>query len=403
MKIEFLFCFLLVSLSAYSQTITISGKVVDLETREPITFASVGIKGKPIGTITNLQGEFDFHIPNEYRNDIFVISMLGYGTYEVPAWTLLDKPSLVIEMTKSTQVLHEVIISDSLKGGDILRIALTRVEENYPMAPFITDGFYRDIKKVGGTFVSLLEAAIKIYDEDYKAPRNKFKLRERVLLLEVRRSLGYSNKFTAYFDEGNLLEDLLLHNNVRYRQFPEEEIFFSSLQRERDSYYNNHEIFVVSHSSKEYRLKLFVDKTNYSIIHLEYENDQHSEIAKKRGMISRFVGLKRTIDFKEYNGRMYLNYLTVDSKINWYDSKTNELKFETELNQQLLINEIFPNTTERIGTTEKMRSYGLQFQDLPYNKTFWNNYNVIKETPLDKKIIEDLEKQGPLDKQFENN
>jgi len=26
---------------------------------------------------------------------------------------------------------------------------------------------------------------------------------------------------------------------------------------------------------------------------------------------------------------------------------------------------------------------------------------VIKETPLDKKILEDLEKAGPLDKQFE--
>jgi hypothetical protein len=43
----------------------------------------------------------------------------------------------------------------------------------------------------------------------------------------------------------------------------------------------------------------------------------------------------------------------------------------------------------------------LQYQDLPYNKAFWDNYNVIKDTPLDKKILEDLEKGGPLQKQFE--
>ena len=86
--------------------------------------------------------------------------------------------------------------------------------------------------------------------------------------------------------------------------------------------------------------------------------------------------------------------------MNWYDAKTNELKFESELFQQLLVNEIHPNTTERIGSTEKMKNYGLQYQDQPYNKKFWDNYNVIKETPLDIKIKEDLEKAISLDKQF---
>ena len=100
---------------------------------------------------------------------------------------------------------------------------------------------------------------------------------------------------------------------------------------------------------------------------------------------------------------MYLNYIAVNSGINWYDARTEELKFETELNQQLLINQVYPETDEHIGTTEKMRSYGLQFQDLPYNKEFWSNYNIIKESPLDKKIIEDLGKELPLEKQFENN
>jgi hypothetical protein len=69
----------------------------------------------------------------------------------------------------------------------------------------------------------------------------------------------------------------------------------------------------------------------------------------------------------------------------------------------LLINQIQPNTLERIGTVEKMRAYGLQFQDQGYNKAFWDNYNVIKESPLDKKIREDLEKEIPLEAQFQDN
>src|SRR5690606_22449300 len=90
--------------------------------------------------------------------------------------------------------------------------------ENYPMKPFLLDGFYRDTKKVGGTYISLLEAAVRIYDDDYREPRNRFRLRERVKLIDVRQSLGYENKFTQYFDQDNLLEDRMLHNNSTYRQ-----------------------------------------------------------------------------------------------------------------------------------------------------------------------------------------
>jgi hypothetical protein len=384
------------------QKITLSGKAIDNETKEPLPFATIGIKGKSIGTITNLQGEFDFHLPQEFQNDLLVINMLGYETYEAPIWTLIGTKDLIIEIKKSTRVLQEVLISDSLNGGDILQIALSRIEQNYPMQPYLMDGFYRDIKKVGGDYISLLEAAVKVYDEDYREPRNKFKLRERVGLLEVRRSIGYASKFTTYFDQDNLLEDLLLHNSIRYRHFPVEDVFFNSLKREKDSYYNGHEIFVVTHM-RSYFLKVFVEKGTYAIIHTEYESNQEEDLTKKRGLESKFVNLKRIIDFKLYEGKYYLNYITVNSKVNWYNIKTKELKFETELNQSLLINEVFPNTTNRIAVTEKMRNYGLQYQDLPYNKEFWDNYNVIKESPLDRKIIEDLERHGPLEKQFKEN
>ena len=179
-------------------------------------------------------------------------------------------------------------------------------------------------------------------------------------------------------------------------------IFYNNLKRERDSYYNGHEVFVVSYKG-EYLLHVYVEKGTYAILRTEFENNQEEALTKKRGLESKFVRLKRVIEFKPYEGKYYLNFITVDSKVNWYDVKTKELRFETELMQSLLINEVIPNPENRIATTEKMRNYGLQYQDLPYNKEFWDNYNVIKESPLDRKILEDLEKQGPLEKQFKDN
>ena len=396
-----LFFTLLIAFSAQAQKITLSATVQDNQSQEPLPFASVGIKGKSIGTITNLQGQFDFHFPAEFRNDILVISMLGYNDFEAPIWSLLDSKVTVIPMTLSTTVLKEVVVRDSLSGGEILQLALARIEDNYPMDPFLLKGFYRDVKKVGGTYIALLEAAVEIYDENYSEPRNKAKLRERVKLLEVRKSVGYDNKFTSYFGQKNLLEDLLLHNNIRYRQIDTQTDLFTNTKREEDSYYNGHETFVLS-NTEGFNLKMYINKTDYSISHLEFEiSGDNAE--RKKNLVSKFVSYKKTIDFKRFNNKMYLNYISVTSHEKWYDAATDELQFETELVQNLLVNEIEPNTGSRISSTEKMRNYGLQYQDYPYNKPFWDSYNVIKETPVDRKVVEDLERLAPLDKQFENN
>ena len=386
---------------SWSQNLTISARVVDVENGENLGFASVGIKGIPMGTISNGQGEFDFHFPEAHRNDILVVSMLGYKNFESPIWTLIDNNVTLIKLEKSSIELQEIVVSDTLTGGDILRIALSRIEQNYPMEPFLLDGFYRDVKKVGGTYISLLEAAVKIYDENYAEPRNKFKLRENVRLVEVRQSLGYESKFTKYFDQDNLLEDLLLHNNIRYRQIEAEDGLFASINREKNSVFDNQEMYVVTHT-EHYYLKLVIEKGTFAIVHLEWETPgSKEELGKKKNLVSRFSGLKKTIEFKKHNGKMFLNFVSINSKINWYDIETNELKFETELFQQLLINHVNPKPQTRIGSTEKMRNYGLQFQDRPYNKSFWDNYNVIKETPLDQQILADLEKFSPLEKQFQ--
>jgi hypothetical protein len=383
----------------YAQRITISGRIVDKENNEALSFASIGIQGKSMGTISNLQGEFDFHIENSLRNDILVVNMLGFKSFEQPVWSMLTD-SLVIRLERANYLLQEVTVKDSLNGGDIIRIAISRMDENYPSQPFLLEGFYRDLKKVANTYISLLEAAVEIYDENYQSPRNKYKLRERVALKQVRRSLGYGSKFTTFFDQGNLLEDLLLHNSIRYRHLPDEDEFLNLLTREKDTYFNQQPVYVITLPKDG--MTLFVDKKTFGIIHLEDENISDAFVGKKGGMISKLVKVKRVVDFKLYEGKLYLNYLTVNSQINWYDAKTDALKFETELQQQLLINAIEPNTQKKINSRQKMKGYGLQFQDDTYDKTFWDNYNVIKESTLDKKIVEDLEREEPLESQFKD-
>lgn len=399
-KLIFLFLFLL-PIALWAQRATFSARVTDVETGEALGFASVGIKGQPIGTISNIDGEFDFHFPIALRNDTLVISMIGYENFQAPIWSMMQSQNTAIGLKKSTIQLHEIVVTDTLTGGDILRAALSKIETNYPMKPFLLEAFYRDIKKVGGTYISLLEAAVKIFDEDYEAPRNPHKLREKVKLIEVRKSLGYESKFTSYFDQANLLEDLLLENTIRYRHIETDDEFLSTIVRDDNSVFDNREIYVI-HTEHDAHLKLYVDTEDFAIIHLEYQTALGSiDVEKKKNLVSKYIGSRKTIDFRRYNGKMYPSFMTMSSSINWYDIRTGALKFETELIQQLLINNVIPHVNERVNFTgEKMRNYGLQYQDQPYNKEFWDNYNVIKDSPLDARILKDLEKVGPLEAQF---
>lgn len=409
MRSYFILFFLLLSFSLPAQrTITISGKLVDKETEEPLVFASIGIDGKSVGTVSNGLGEFDFHIPYVYKDYDMVISMLGYSNIRTKISNYTSQDTVIFRMNKSSKVLEEVIVQDSLTGADIVSAAIANIDKNYAHEPFIMNGFYRDLKKVGGKYFSLLEAAVKIYDEDYSEPKNKTRLRERVALMEVRKSLGYNNKFTRYFEQYNLLEDLLLHNNVRYRQFPTEDNYFNNFKRLPTTIYNGKQVYVtvgnilVPENQGSLYLKIFVDVSSYAIVRLEYKRTFNEEVLRKKGdLVSKYISDVKTIDYKEYLGKMYLNFITLQSQINWYDQETNELKFETELEQELLINRIEINPDGRIGRTEKMRSYGLQYQDEKYNKEFWENYNVIKDTPLEKEIVSDLEELGRLEEQFE--
>lgn len=387
---------------AWGQRATISARVTDAETGESLGFASVGIKSQPIGTISNADGEFDFHFPISLRDDTLVISMMGYENFYARLRDVMHSRDTTFTLRKSTVELQEIVVADTLSGGDILRAALAKIDENYPTQPFLLDAFYRDVKKVAGTYISLLEAAVNIYDENYQEPRNKHKLREKVSLLEVRKSIGYESKFTAYFDQANLLEDLLLENTIRYRHIEPDDEFLSTIDREDNSTYDGHEIYVIQ-TTKDVNLKLYIDKEDFAIIHLEYQTGLGSlDVQKKKHLISKFMGSRKSIDFRRYNGKMYPSFMTMTSSINWYDVRTGALKFETELIQQLLINKVSANVDEKKVDMSgaKMKNYGLQYQDQPYNKEFWDNYNVIKDTPLDQKILKDLEKIAPLEAQF---
>ncbi|WP_341226566.1 carboxypeptidase-like regulatory domain-containing protein [uncultured Arcticibacterium sp.] len=99
---------------------TITGIITDAETKEPLIGVSVQVKGKIIGTITDIKGEFELNTSTPTPFEI-VVSYLGFQTQE-------------IQITSDNTKLQISLDEQSLLGQEVV-VAASRVEESVMKSP----------------------------------------------------------------------------------------------------------------------------------------------------------------------------------------------------------------------------------------------------------------------------
>lgn len=115
-KLKFGFIFLLLAFSYLTHAqYTVSGKIVDSATKEPMAGASVYCQNTTIGTATNKQGEFSLQLKSGGYE--LIISFTGYQTKQVQI-SHTDAQIRDIEMVKEDKSLGEVIIKSSNEVKD---------------------------------------------------------------------------------------------------------------------------------------------------------------------------------------------------------------------------------------------------------------------------------------------
>ena len=112
---SFIFLLILCSAISYGQ-FSVSGKIIDAESKEPLNSASVYCQNTTIGTTTNKQGEFSLQLKSGGYE--LIISYTGYQTKQVQI-SSSDTRIPDIEMAKEEKSLGEVIIktSNEVKDG----------------------------------------------------------------------------------------------------------------------------------------------------------------------------------------------------------------------------------------------------------------------------------------------
>lgn len=401
--------FLMIGHSMTAQThIEMKGKVLDQRTKGPLPYANISVKNSSIGTVSNELGEFEFSVPFDLKNDTLIISYIGYKTFWQRISNLTESKTIYLE--ESATVLNEVTIS----GEGVKKLAeeaLKAIPSVYPSEACLMEGFHRSWEKVDFTDSisypgTLIEAAVTIYDPGYG---QKKKAKEEIYINEIKRSAvmdGWN------YERGNALKDLLDKNLIKHPNVYAF-IFLKSFLS-----FPNNMIYEWEGSTK-------MDDENLSIIKIEIPNTRKFPafykvyISENDHAILRFelYGTKKEIDysvgewlvenlrqvyiFKRYQDKPYLNYVKLQYTVKNLDLKKKKVVRTEDYYRELLVNNIITTGVEEVRkglASKKSKEVSLALQAKSYNEEFWKNYNGIKESPLDKEVIQYFEQNSKPEK-----
>jgi hypothetical protein len=413
-----LMVFLPVGDLAAQETITISGKVLDDQTKDPLSFASLAIPAGLIGTVTNADGEFDFTIPSKYADDTLQISMIGYAAYKAKVKDIKGLKNLVVVLKSKPIQLKEVVITDTkLNAREIISRAFENVENNYPVTPYTMRGFYRETHRENNRSVILVEAAVDIYDTGYKSVRgNRSRMQEIVNLKKVRASKNYRHRLfsNTVVEKYNLVISALRCNPIRYRN-PDIRKALRGKNFMLDSvfYSNDKLVYVISFLSYiprypnfERKNTLYIDGQNYAIYKYGWEeyakNGKYSEPAWRLVKDSAFLSQRKRIstmyEFENVQGKMYLKYFDEKCYDDIHNSKTNSVELESLGHTTLVITGIETGKVQSEPNGLMKHDRSIYAQATVYDAQFWDTNGL--SVPLTKKEIRDLEWEMSLEKQF---
>ena len=125
----------------------ISGTLIDTVNTEPIPFASIRVKNRAVGVISNNDGSFRIPIKFRELNDTLEITSMGYEIYLKPMLIQLDEVTLSASNKRGRGRNDEV---RPVTAEEIISKAIEKIPLNYPFNPQSYVGYYRDCQRKAG-------------------------------------------------------------------------------------------------------------------------------------------------------------------------------------------------------------------------------------------------------------
>jgi len=381
------------------------GKIIDIETKNPLVFASLTIENSNISTVSNTEGYFSLKVPKEISEGQVIISFLGYRTKTIPL-SQLNENKNEIALEVSFTELSEVSLAIPKDAKALVEETLLRKGDNYFDDPTLMTAFYRETIKKRRRNVSLSEAVVNIYKSPYNSDRQ-----DALQLYKARKSTDYNKLDTLAIKLQGGPFNTLFVDMIKYPQyiFTEETFEDYNFSFENSTMVNDKLIFVINFKQKEsitdplYQGKLYIDAEKkiltsaiYSLNITDQEKASKMFVRKKPAHANVWpTDIAYRVDYREKNGKWYYGYSNVllEFKINWDDRLFNSVYTMT---CEMAITDWEKNTNgespkyrDRIKSSIILEDEAVGFSD----PDFWGEYNIIEPEKSIESAIKKIQRQ----------
>ena len=366
----------------------ITGKIVDDETAEPLAFATIALKNKGKGMVTNNNGDFGMKISPDLINDTLSVSYLGYLRREIPVRKAFGN-NLTIRMKKEFISIPEIIIRNQNPQEIIFR-ALKAIPHNYGDTPASMTGFYREGVMKKSELQTYSEAILQIYKSSYSGTflgdqikvykSRKIENIDRSDTLAIRLKAGLSSCLDL--DGAKNAFDFLARESMNDYSYRITDIVT----------YNDESAYVIDFEQHDnvdlplYKGTIYINTVDYGILNAEFEINpkqihkmKNSYItASSHGFDTWPLSVKYSVSYRKMNNRYFLNHVRGDLV---FTSNQKRRLFHTQFKVffELAITETDLTNVVRFERDELAPVHSIFSKTISnYDPLFWGNQDFLR-------------------------
>ncbi len=391
--------------------IKLNGTVIDKKSGDPLPYVNIVVKNRPVGTITNSDGNYIFNLPHHLMEDTLVFSFLGYDR-EYYAVKALVEEFKTITLNPLSIRLKEIKVTYTDPNEIVIR-AIDNIPKNYNNEEVLMDAFFREVIKVDNRYSGVSEAVMQVL----KTPNNVLK-NDKIRIVRGRKSPFIEPhrrvNFRLMGGPYNIMNIDVIKNRPTflsknlmslYNYKLDNIVFFS----DRPTYVIKFTSAVFSSLYPLFDGTVYIDSYSYAIVKASFKMTRYSMHELRASFIKKVSPkLRAKPVYVEYN----VSYIPVKGK--WYlNTASGSVKFKVK-SRKKLINTVFHTESELLVTNRIKEDIGLFkrdeifrakyiFAEMPdlHNSLFWGGHNVIEPDEELQKALARFAKD--LEKNTENN
>lgn len=364
------------------------GRIIDSESKDKLSFASLSLLGTNIASVSNSEGEFAIKVPKEHLNASLEISYIGYKNKVISLKGLNPEDNL-IGLDPSNIALSEIVISTN-EAEALFKKVMERKAQNYSSDYDQMTGFYRETVKRRRTYLSISESVIDIQKQPYQNDYDDY-----IELFKGRKNTDYTKLDTLTFKlqggpYSTIFLDIMKYPDFIFTDNPLANFEFTI---EGNTQIDDKKVYVLAFKQRPqildplYYGRLYIDTESLAVIRAAF----NLNVENKKAVSALFTQKKPSgsevypteasyqINYREQNGKWRFGYSRGDItfKVDWAKRLFNST-YESAI--ELAVTDWEKKSNESTKSSGKLMQNVIMIDKVSNfaDPDFWGEYNIIE-------------------------